>query len=104
MNAKVPFIHHQMMMCDYRGLKHTIKRHDITVRVPKRALPEGMEIHLEVAVAMYGPFKFSETVEPISPILWLCILEKNIVLSKPITVRIPHALSHMSSDKIKHHK
>ena len=92
------------MTCDYKGLKHTIEGHDITLMVPEGAISKEMEIHIEVAVAMYGPFKFSGNVKPISPILWLCILEKNVMLSKPIVVRIPHALTHKSSDKIKHHK
>ena len=104
MNAKVPFIHHQILKCDHSGLERTIKDHGITLKVPKRAVAEGVEIHFEVAVAMYGPFKFSENVEPISPILWLCILEKNVVLNKPIEVKIPHALTHLSRDKIKRHK
>ena len=66
--------------------------HDITVKVPKNAIPQGSVVHFEVAVALYGPFQFPEDRRSISPILWICPQE-DIVLQKPIEIVLPHVLS-----------
>lgn len=58
-----------------------------------------MIAHLEVAVALYGPFWFSNESCPISPILWLCIQE-NITLLKPIEIILPHFLSDLDEKDI----
>ena len=62
------------------------------LRIPDGAIPPGMVIHLEVAVALYGPFQFPDGSCPISPILWLCIQE-NVDLRKPIDIILPHFLT-----------
>ena len=62
------------------------------------AVPKGKKIQLEVAVAMYGPFKFIGNARPISPILWLCLEESN-VLSKPLQVVLPHFLMGLTDNK-----
>ena len=62
------------------------------LRIPDDAIPPGMVIHLEVAVALYGPFQFPDGSCPVSPILWLCIQE-NIDLRKPLDIILPHFLT-----------
>ena len=52
---------------------------------------------MEVAVALYGPFQFSNGKQPISPILWLCPQE-DVTLLKPMTIVLPHTMIDLSPD------
>ena len=74
--AHIPFFHHRLMECDHTGLDYTVEEHDITLRIPEGAVTVGETIHLEIGVAMYGPFNFPENSIPVSPIVWLCIQEE----------------------------
>jgi hypothetical protein len=102
--ANVPFLDHQMLECDCAGREYTNVDHDITLRIPEGAVADHEKVHFEVGVAMYGPFMFPENTQPISPILWLCILEENIELKKPFQVVIPHYLTGLSKERIQHHQ
>ena len=102
--AKVPFLHHQVLECGYDGIDFTIEDHDITVRIPEGAVAEGGKIHLEVGVATYGPFAFSENSRPISPILWLCILDKDVQLKRDFMIILPHILTGLTTDKLRDHQ
>ncbi|MCG8626088.1 MAG: hypothetical protein MJE68_29335, partial [Proteobacteria bacterium] len=79
-----------MLEVDCAGQEHTNVDHDITLRIPEGAVAEGEKIHLEVGVAMYGPFTFPENTQPISPILWLHKLDESIKLNKPLELVLPH--------------
>ena len=92
-----------MLECDYRGLRHTVSDHDITLRVPEGAVPEGEIVHLEVGVTMYGPFSFPENTRPISPIIWLC-LEEDYELKEKFEIYVPHFLMHLTEQRIQHHQ
>ena len=102
--AKVPFLHHQVLECGYSGIDFTIEDHDITVRIPEGALSKEENIHLEVGVATYGPFAFPENTRPISPILWLCILENDVHLKKDFKLILPHILTGLTTDKLCSHQ
>ena len=102
--AHVPFLDHQLLECDCNGREYTNIDHDITLRIPEGAVAEGEKIHFEVGVAMYGPFIFPEDTQPISPILWLCILEGNVELKKPFQVVLPHCLNGLSKERLQHHQ
>ena len=102
--ANVPFLDHQMLECDCTGREYTNVDHDITLRIPEGAVAEGEKVHFEVGVAMYGPFLFPENTQPISPILWLCLLEEDIELKKPFQVVLPHYLTGLSKEKIEYHE
>ena len=82
-----------MLECDCSGHEYTNVDHDITLRIPEGAVAEGEKIHFEVAVTMYGPFIFPENTQPISPILWLCLLEEDAKLRKPLEIVLPHFLT-----------
>ena len=69
-NEGISFLHYGELDYDHNGLNHVIEDHDITLRIPEGAVVEGEKIHIEVGVAMYGPFIFPENTQPISPILW----------------------------------
>ena len=101
--AGVPFLDHHLLECDSTGREWTNVDHDITVRIPEGAVAEGEKIHFEVGVAMYGPFTFPDNTQPISPILWLCLLEENVDLKKPFQVVLPHYLTGLTIESIQNH-
>ena len=68
-----------MLECDFNGREYTNVDHDFTLRIPKGAVAEGEKVHFEIAVAMCGPFNFPEGTKVISPILWLCLLERKLL-------------------------
>ena len=90
MKDTLPFLHYERLDCDHNGLDHVNEDHDITLRIPEGAVAEGEKVHFEVGVAMYGPFTFPENTQPISPILWLHLLEEDIKLSKYFELVLPH--------------
>ena len=102
--ANVPFLDHRLLECDCAGREYTNVDHDITLRIPEGAVAEGEKVHFEVGVAMYGPFIFPENSQPISPILWLCLLEEDVELKKPFQVILPHYLTGLSEEKMEQHK
>ena len=93
--ASVPFIGEvEVLVCDSFGCEYWNSDHDITLKIPKGAIPSGMTLHLEVAVALYGPFQFPNGSHPISPILWLCIQENiSCALTKPFEIVLPHFIN-----------
>ena len=99
-SADVPFCHHEILECDSNGLKYNNEKHAIILKIPKGAVPDNKKIHFEVGVTMYGPFNFPKNTQPISPILWLCILEEDVELKKPIQIFLPHFLSGLTPDKL----
>ena len=101
--ALVPFLHHHVLVCDSKAQQYTIEDHDITLRLPKEAVEQGETVHLEVGVAMYGPFDFPENTQPISPVVWLCPVE-DAKLKKPFQLILPHYLTGLSQERINHHK
>lgn len=103
-NAQVPFLHHKVLECGYNGIEYVIEDHDITLRIPEGAVAEGKKIHLEIAVAMYGPFNFSVNTQPISPIVWLCLLEEYSELKKPFVLIVPHFLTELTRERLRYHE
>ena len=92
-SAHIPFIDPvTVLVCDHRGIEHTLVDHDITVTIPPGAIPKWKVVHFEMAVALYGPFNFPSSTRPISPILWLCPQEE-IEFNSPIMVTLPHFLT-----------
>ena len=92
-NAGISFLERNQLQCDGSGLKFTFKNHDITVKIPEGTLAIGEKIHVEVAVMpMYGPFQFLKGARLISPVVWLCPLEKNVHAPKATDPR--HSSSH----------
>ena len=94
--TQVPFLYSHLLTCDNNGLEFTIAEHDITLRIPKGAVSVDATIHLEIGVAMYGPFNFVKT-RPISPIFWLCIRE-DAKLQKPLQIILPHFLPGLTNE------
>ena len=96
----IPFVDPvTVVVCDHHGLQHTLTDHDITLKIPEGAVPKGKVIHIEMAVALYGPFAFPNNTRPISPILWICPQE-NIEFCLPIQVILPHCLTNATHQKL----
>ena len=102
--AQVPFLDHHVLECDSSGKVYTNTEHDITLRVPEGAVAAGEKIRLEVGVAMFGPFNFPDGTQPISPILWLCPLEENVQLKKPLQIILPHFLTGVTRERLLYHQ
>ena len=98
-SAQIPFLYYHLLECDYHGKEYTIKDHDITITIPKEAIQEGKKVHLEIAVALYGPFKFIGNMQPTSPILWLCLEELRQCSEQATASNYPPALS-QGADRI----
>ena len=95
--ASVPFLSQvEVLTCDSFGCEYYNPDHGVILRIPNGSIPPGLIAHLEVAVALYGPFHFSNGSCPISPILWMCIQE-SINLRKPIDIILPHFLTDLSN-------
>ena len=98
--APVPFLGQvKVLEFDSSGGEYKSNQHDITISIPRGAIPQGERVHMEVAVAPYGPFQFSDGKRPISPILWLCAQE-DVVFHKPITIVLPHMLTDICNEDI----
>jgi hypothetical protein len=86
-------LHHYILECNHAGLTYTFEDHDITLIVPEGALPKDQTVHIEFDATMYGPFIFPKDTRPISPIVWLSLLERDVKLKKPFQLILPHFLT-----------
>lgn len=102
--AQVPFLHHCVLECGHNGLEYTIEDHDITLRIAQGTVPNEKKIHFEIGVASYGPFVFPNNTQPISPIIWLCILEEDVELTKPFQLIFPHFLTGLDRKMLAQHQ
>ena len=94
-----------MLECGYDEMEYTIEEHDITLRIPQGAVTRGEKFHVEIGVAMYGPFAFPENFRPISPILWLCVMKKDIVtVKKDFQIILPHFLTGLTTERLHYHQ
>ena len=94
----VPFIEEiSSHTCDHRGA--TLSIHDITVTIPPGAIPDEVTAHIEMGVTLYGPFKFPDNHQQVSPILWFCV-QKDVKFLLPLTFRLPHVLADTSQANI----
>ena len=94
-----------MLKCGHDATKYTIEEHDITLRIPQGAVTKGEKFHVEIGVAMYGPFAFSENFRPISPILWLCVMKRDTVtLRKDFQIILPHFLTGLTTERLHCHR
>lgn len=101
--AQVPFIFHTVLECDCNGLEYTVDGHDITIKILQGAIPQNAKLHLEVGVAMYGPFSFPNNSRPISPILWVCFLEETFNLEE-FEIIVPHILTGLTKERLQYHE
>ena len=59
----VPFLDPvEVLVCDSFGCEYWNPKHDIKLKIPDGAIPSGLVAHIEIAVALYGPFLFLKDV------------------------------------------
>ena len=86
----VPFVEDvKIYECDSQGA--SFKVDDIEVIIPPMAIPQGVTAHVEMGVALYGPFSFADGCQPVSPILWFCTQE-HFEFKQPMTFKLPHTV------------
>ena len=102
--ACIPFLHHYILECGHTGVIYTFEDHDITLIVPEGALDKDQTVHFELDAAMYGPFIFPKNACPISPIVWLSLLEKDVKLKKSFQLILPHFLTELTKEELDHHR
>ena len=97
-NTDIPFVDGvYTFSCNHKG--RTLSIHDIEVTIPPGAIPDGVTAHIEMGVALYGPFKFPDSHHPVSPILWFCIAE-GIEVLLPIKYKLPHVITDVNRVKL----
>jgi hypothetical protein len=84
--------------CDHYGV--TLSKYDVQVLIPPGAVPKGAIVHIEMGVALYGPYKFPDGYQPVSPILWFCIRE-DVELLIPVVYTLPHVITNIDSVNLK---
>ena len=80
-------------MFNSRGGVYRNSLHGITLIVPEGAVPDRKSIHIQVGVALYGPFVWPKHGNIVSPIVGLCMVQPGnevIELQQPVELRIPH--------------
>lgn len=100
---RIPFLHHEICVieCD-KEYEYLVHGHDVVLKIPRNALPvaDQHKVCIEVGVAMYGPFNFPENIHPISPILWLNLIDKNTQITKPFQISLPHCLAKVINEQV----
>ncbi len=100
--ASVPFLDPiASIKCDSSGGVYHDQVHDFSIRIPKGAIPEGAPITIEIGVTLYGPFQFPTDLKPCSPIVWLCVRNReDFEFKRPVEISLPHYLDVTSQDDV----
>lgn len=83
-------------MFDERGGVFHSYNHGVTVIVPPGAIPSGVLAELKFAATLVAPVKFT-CVTPVSALFWLCM---EVVLQKPIQIRLPEMFTKNRSSRL----
>ena len=102
--AKVPFLKSVFLECDSGGKEHTFEDHKVTFRIPKGTVAKGEKVKLEIGVTICGPFNFPEDTQPISPIVWLNMVEGNCATRITFQIILPHFLTRLSLEELHYHQ
>lgn len=80
---------------DCNGGRYANENHEVYLRIPRGAIPEGKTISIEVGLSFHSTLVSLLPLEtrPVSPLLKLCVLgEPNFRFLKPVEVTLPHFL------------
>ena len=80
-------------MFDERGGVFHSHKHGATILLPAGAVPSGILAELKFAATLVAPVKLISNKIPVSAIYWLCM---DVVLQKPIQVRLPHFVNNQT--------
>ena len=99
--TQVPFIKPvKVLHISCKGKRYSDSSLGLCIDIPEGAVPEGSLLQLEVGMCLYGPFKFSDDLYPISPILMLCP-QTDIKLNQSIKVTLPHIMKDVTNETVK---
>lgn len=72
----------------------------ISLRIPEGAIPDGMNVTIDISVALYGPFQYPQGLRPVSPVFWICVRgQQPFYFEKPVIITMQHCLSVGSRDE-----
>ena len=75
------------------GANHFDEANDFGLDIQKGAIADGVNLTIDIGVALFGPFQFPTGLRPVSPVFWVGHRERRgIRFSKPVTLTIPHFL------------
>ena len=101
--TSVPFIDKvETITFTHSGRQYISESHDIRITIPKGAIQQHTIVHLQVGVALHGPFSFPDAKQPVSPIIWIGVTP-TVNLKIPIEITVPHfvkASSQSSHEKL----
>ena len=90
-----------LSQCTHNGGCYYDEHNDFSLEIPTGAIPCGVNITIDIGVALYGLFQYPEGLRPVSPVFWVCVRDqKDFHFLKPIKVTIPHCLNLESHDDI----
>ena len=84
-----------VIKCDKKGGRYYNESHNFSLTVLPQAIPDDIDIFIEFALALVGPYRFPETLTPVSPILWVRMKKESGTekLRKPLEIGLPHAVN-----------
>lgn len=86
---------------DSNGGRYANENHEVYLKVPRGAIPEGKIVSIEVGVSFHSalvPLLPMES-KPVSPLVKLCVVgEPNFRFLKPVEVTLPHFLDIMDEE------
>ena len=82
------------LTCDSTGGTYQCDAHDIAITIPEGAVDDDSPVHLEIGVALQGPFAFPNSTKPVSPIVWLSTDQEGTPFERSIEVTLPHCISY----------
>ena len=83
------------------GANHVDEANDFHLDIQKGAIADGVNLTIDIGVALFGPFQFPTGLRPVSPVFWVGHRERrDIQFSKPVTLTIPHFLGLANDEDI----
>ena len=90
-----------LSQCTHDGIQYYDEHNDFGLEIPAGAISEGDTITIDIGVAVYGPFQYTEGLRPVSPVFWVCVRDhKNFKFLKAVKFTIPHCLHLENHDDI----
>ena len=56
-----------------KGGYTSLEQYGLHLLIPPGAIPAGIDISIDIGVALYGPFQYPERLRPVSPVFWICV-------------------------------
>ena len=79
--------------CTTKGVHYRSRSYGFTLDIPEAAIPQGMSVTIDVGIGLQGPFEYPENVQCVSPILWVCVRNReNFRFIKPVKITLQHCL------------